>query len=80
MKYLVMFCTPVESFEIASFVEIQDAKEFANSRVKGYTEVDPSDNVDRNNHFWIEVYDTYTATVDDPTGNLVYETKRVYND
>lgn len=80
MKYKAMYQNPVEGFELADFANKQDAIEFAKSRVKGYTEVGSEDNTDRNNKFWIEVYDTEKATEDNPLGDLIFETKHVYND
>ena len=81
MRYLVMSTSPVNSCEEAQFEELRDAKAWADSKVEGCTPLDYNDtDCDcRNSNYWYEVYDTAKKTdEDDPIGECVYQTKRVY--
>ncbi|PTL34580.1 hypothetical protein C7120_08755 [Prevotella sp. oral taxon 376] len=62
------------------FEDKADAIAWSDGQVKGKTPLDERDNECdyRNTNFWYEVYDTSTATEDDPVGDMVHRTEKVY--
>lgn len=81
LNYEVMYCTPIESWSVAAFKELNDAKSWCEKNVKGQREYCSDDTDDcHNNHHWYEVYDIRNTDEDNPVGDMAYETNRFYHD
>lgn len=79
LSFVVFVTTNVESNEVAAFANKQDAVEYINNQLNGYTEVSDNDTTESN---WMhyDVFNIAKASEDNPFGDNVYTSKYVYND
>lgn len=83
-KFVVQYCTPVESYDTKEFSSEEEAVAWVNESVKGRTPYDGGDDAivtdtnggrHHNDHFWYEVYDADTFTEEDGYGDPVYRSE-----
>jgi len=85
--FTIYYSCPVETFEVAKFETLEEAKAFCNREVEGLEELDYNDTdcESRNTNHWYEVYDGEMFEVDED-GDIVgdkdpvFVTKRYYNE
>lgn len=79
LTFVVYLTNNAESTEVAAFANKQDAIEYVDNQLKGYTEVS-SDDTDENNWMHYDIFNIAKATEENPFGDNVYTSKYVYND
>ena len=79
LRYAVLYDNRVESYTIAAFDNVNDARAWVDSRVKDEQECCETDTVNGNNYHWYTVLDISTADEDNPLGDYVYSTAHYYN-
>ncbi len=85
--FTIYYSCPVESFEVAKFETLEEAKAYCEKEVQGLEELDYNDTdcESRNTNHWYEVYDGEMFEVDED-GDIVgdkdpvFVTKRYYNE
>ena len=85
--FTIYYSCPVESFEVAKFETLEEAKAYCEKEVQGLEELNESDTdcESRNTNHWYEVYDGEMFEVDED-GEIVrdkdpiFVTKRYYNE
>lgn len=85
--FTVYYNCPVESFEVAKFETLEEAKAYCEKEVQGFEELNESDTdcESSNTNHWYEVYDGEMFEVDED-GEIIedkepiFVTKRYYNE
>ena len=78
-KFIVFYCTPVEEYEVKTFTSLEFAKMYIELETAGFTELDPRDTDNGNNHFWFDVYEDWSDNGEE-LNDTVYSSKKYYND
>lgn len=85
--FTIYYSCPVESFEVAKFETLEEAKAYCEKEVQGLEELNESDTdcESRSTNHWYEVYEGEMFEVDEDgeiieDNEPIFVTKRYYNE